>query len=128
MRRILRPISRRPLELRRRPSEAIEVDVLTLSRPHACHALGSPPGAMETSMRTTTTGPRPALEPTRLYAGDGGRIFCGALRCAGMSAFYAGRTISGLRVQVVTGRDREAWVRELGFAPRCEGCGQEMGA
>ena len=79
-------------------------------------------------MRTTTKCPVPPLEPARLYVGYGVRIFCGALRCAGMSAFYTGRTISGQRVQVVTACDREAWVRELSRAPNCEGCGREMGA
>jgi hypothetical protein len=68
------------------------------------------------------------LEPTRLYAGDNGRIFCGALRCAGMAAHFTGRTIAGQPVRPLTEHDQLVWRRDIGRAPTCEGCGQEMGA
>jgi hypothetical protein len=123
-----RPISPRPLHLRRPEMAANQVDLSAPSRLHVRYALGSPPRGMETTMRTTTTGPNPALEPTRLYMGDGGRVFCGALRCAGMAAHFTGRTIAGQRVRLLTGHDRVVWLREIGRAPTCEGCGQEMGA
>ena len=60
---------------------------------------------------------RPKLITTALYLGDNGRCFCGALRCAGMSAHFTGRDISGQRVY----RPSKADARKAGLA--CEGCG-----
>ena len=79
-------------------------------------------------MRTTTTGPDPALDPDRLYQGDNGRIFCGAPRCAGITAAMTGRTVAGQRVALVTARTAEVWVNAVGYAPRCESCGKGFGA
>lgn len=62
--------------------------------------------------------PAPALAPGRLYLGDNGRCFCGALRCAGSSAHFTGRDISGQRVEAIP-------AQELAAHPtlKCEGCG-----
>lgn len=63
--------------------------------------------------------PKRVLKDDALYFGDNGRIFCG--RCAGMTATYTGRDISGQRVQRVTPRVLVECVR-LGFVPECESC------
>lgn len=58
------------------------------------------------------------LDPTRLYLGDNGRALCGSIECAGATAFYSGRDLSGQKVMSVS----PALARELGGL-RCEGCG-----
>ncbi len=63
----------------------------------------------------------PVLRPDRLYFGDNGRIHCGSLRCAGMSAHFTGRTISGQRVVPVNFRDVVQRPKDLG-PMRCETC------
>ena len=68
---------------------------------------------------------RPALAPNALYFGDNGRCFCGKLHCAGMTAHYTGRDLSGLRVERIT----PAVLRAEGLARiRCEMCGLELKA
>jgi hypothetical protein len=52
-----------------------------------------------------------------LYLGDNGRCFCGKLRCAGMTAHFSGRDLSGQRVLTLSA----ASIKRHGF--RCEGCG-----
>jgi hypothetical protein len=57
--------------------------------------------------------PKSKLKAGRLYLGDNGRCFCGTLRCAGMTAYFTGRDLSGMKV--------------LALAPgspafHCEGC------
>ena len=71
---------------------------------------------------TTMTTTRPALTPEALYLGDNGRLTCGALRCAGMTAHFSGRGISGRKVTRFTARDA-AEFRAMGLEPRCESCG-----
>lgn len=72
--------------------------------------------------------PKPKLDVARLYIGDNGRIFCGALRCAGMSAHFTGRTIAGQRVRRITDAYARAWpTQELGPV-RCESCGRTIPA
>jgi len=66
--------------------------------------------------------PTPKLSPTTLYHGDNGRIFCGALRCAGVSSHYTGRDISGQRVEPV-GPEAAAEFASYGLTLKCEGCG-----
>ena len=62
------------------------------------------------------------LNSKALYLGDNGRCFCGALACAGMTAHYSGRDLSGQRVYKLTARDAAAPGLEApGF--RCEQCG-----
>lgn len=64
------------------------------------------------------------LNPDRLYLGDNGRAFCGALVCAGASSYYTGRDLSGQVVYMMTPEDVQAFARETGKVPRCEGCGK----
>ena len=65
--------------------------------------------------------PAPALEADALYLGDNGRCFCGRLHCAGMTAHFTGRDLSGQAVERVTEADqREA--RRMGVTLVCEGC------
>ena len=67
---------------------------------------------------------KPKLDPARLYIGDNGRIFCGALQCAGMSAHFTGRTIAGQRVRPITDAYAVSWpTAELGPV-KCESCGR----
>src|SRR5262245_18577949 len=61
---------------------------------------------------------RPALRPDAAYFADSGRAVC--LRCAGMSALYTGRDISGQRVERATVEDCRVWEREIGRALSCE--------
>ena len=64
-----------------------------------------------------------ALNTTTLYLGDNGRCFCGDLHCAGSSAHFTGRDLSGQRVMVVTPADAiEA--ATMGATLRCESCGK----
>lgn len=68
--------------------------------------------------------PKPKLDATTLYEGDNGRIFCGALACAGSAAHFTGRTIAGQRVRRIDARYVAAWpVSELGPV-RCASCGR----
>jgi hypothetical protein len=59
------------------------------------------------------------LDPTALYLGDNGRAFCGALKCAGMTAHFTGRTLSGDQVALVPARDAQ----DYGLC--CESCGMK---
>lgn len=71
---------------------------------------------------------RSTLDPAALYEGDNGRITCGALRCAGSSAHFTGRTIAGQRVRRLDAAQARAFRAELGVLPRCESCGREFDA
>jgi hypothetical protein len=62
--------------------------------------------------------PKPKLDAAKVYLGDNGRAFCGALRCAGSSAHFTGRTIAGQRVMLIRKQDVEG-----GEDICCEGCG-----
>ena len=68
--------------------------------------------------------PKPKLKESSLYFGDNGRLFCGKLRCAGMSSFYSGRDISGQKVVAVRPED-VAEFDALNLKAACESCGQE---
>jgi hypothetical protein len=72
-----------------------------------------------------TTEPKPLLSPDRLYLGDNGRCFCGNERCAGVTASYTGRDLSGQEVYPLTAQDLAAMARDIGHAIRCETCGKE---
>lgn len=63
-----------------------------------------------------------ALQPDRLYLGDNGRCFCGRLRCAGSSAHFTGRDLSGQRVALLDAKER-ALAELAGLTFRCETCG-----
>lgn len=56
------------------------------------------------------------LDPVALYLGDNGRCFCDKLRCAGMTAHFTGRDLSGQRVMRVDAATAKA------HGLRCEGC------
>ena len=69
----------------------------------------------------TAIEPAPVLREDELYLGDNGRCFCGRLHCAGMTAYFTGRDLSGQPVHRVTEADhREA--RRMGVTLACEGC------
>jgi len=56
--------------------------------------------------------PKPVLYKEQVYLGDNGQVFCGG--CAGMSALYTGRDISGQKVEPVPPN----------YPLGCEGCGR----
>jgi hypothetical protein len=64
--------------------------------------------------------PRPVLNPHHLYLGDNGRCFCGALRCAGMTAHFTGRDLSGHPVYRIT--EKMIAAEPDAALLRCEGC------
>lgn len=73
---------------------------------------------MTVPARNTT--PRPVLVPGAVYWADGGRVVC--LRCAGASALYTGRDVSGQKVARVTVEDVRAWPDDLGVLRCASGC------
>lgn len=72
----------------------------------------------------TATEPKPALRDDQIYLGDNGRCFCGRLRCAGMTAHFTGRDLSGQKVHRVTDADRQE-LRRDGIELVCETCRAE---
>jgi hypothetical protein len=67
------------------------------------------------------------LDVNRLYLGDNGRCFCGEMRCAGMTAFFSGKDISGQRLYRLRPKDDKApGMESAGF--RCETCGKRQAA
>ena len=64
------------------------------------------------------TNMRPLLREGALYWSDNGRVICA--KCAGMSALYTGRDISGQKVERITVEDVRAWPEDLGTL-HCEG-------
>ncbi len=67
---------------------------------------------------------KPKLNEAALYSGDNGRIFCGALKCAGTSNHFTGRGIGGQRaMKIDAGYLAEA--AKLNFAVECEDCGRK---
>lgn len=56
------------------------------------------------------------LDAATLYLGDNGRCFCGKLHCAGMTAHFTGRDLSGQEVLAVSAET----ARKHGL--RCETC------
>ena len=56
------------------------------------------------------------LRDDRLYAGDGGRLFCGRLEHAGQAAYYTGRDWRGSDVVRVHEDAAARW------GLRCPGC------
>lgn len=59
------------------------------------------------------------IKPGIIYTSDNGRLIC--LHCAGMSAKFTGRDISGQRVQAVPVSETVAWRAEFGRDLACEG-------
>jgi hypothetical protein len=75
-------------------------------------------------MASTVKTPRPKLDEATIYLGDNGRCFCGGNngRCAGSSAYFTGRDLSGQRVEAVSPEDDDVAFREYGVRLKCEGC------
>jgi hypothetical protein len=63
--------------------------------------------------------PKPKLKPGIIYSADNGRLVC--VDCAGMSAKYTGRDLSGHRVTPVPVSETVDWHKEFGKPMRCEG-------
>ena len=59
------------------------------------------------------------LNERTLYLGDNGRACCGKMRCAGATAFFSGRDLSGQRLEALTPHDA------VEHMIRCEGCGYQ---
>jgi hypothetical protein len=63
----------------------------------------------------------PKLAAGIIYSGDNGRLFCA--KCAGQTALYTGRDISGQKVEAMDAADNKAWIAEFGKPIACEsGC------
>lgn len=68
----------------------------------------------------TAREPKPVLRSGAVYMGDGGRLACASVRCAGSSALYTGRDLSGHRVTRATVAHVAEWqTYDLGPL-RCE--------
>jgi hypothetical protein len=71
--------------------------------------------------KTTTREPRPVLKDGAVYFADNGRRICRC--CAGMSALYTGRDISGQKVERIDAATVRWWHEETGKPMVCErGC------
>lgn len=65
--------------------------------------------------------PKPKLAAGIIYSGDNGRLIC--VHCAGMSAKFTGRDLSGHRVTALGQEDADEWMRVMGVPLECEsGC------
>ena len=75
---------------------------------------------METTLQRRRT-MRPKLKSGVIYSADNGRLICA--HCAGMSALFTGRDLSGQRVYAMTQRDADDWMRVMNMDLKCElGC------
>ena len=70
-------------------------------------------------MKSNTT-PRPVLVEGALHWADNGRVICA--KCAGQSALYTGRDISGQQVERITVAEVRAWPDDLGILRCASGC------
>lgn len=69
----------------------------------------------------TTKEPTPKLKAGVIYSADNGQRIC--LHCAGASAKYTGRDISGQRVHRMTKSDAYEWLSMMEEPLSCEaGC------
>lgn len=65
--------------------------------------------------------PKPVLKPGLIYSGDNGMRIC--IHCAGRSALYTGRDLSGRKVKACTKADAQWWKEQLDKDLACErGC------
>ena len=71
-------------------------------------------------MASRETTPRPLLREGAVYFADNGRRIC--VRCAGASARYTGRDISGQKVERITVEEVRAWPDNLGVLACEAGC------
>lgn len=58
-----------------------------------------------------------------IYLGDNGRVTCLALSCAGATAHFTKRDLSGQPLSRITATTVRFWVGAVGAEPQCEGCG-----
>lgn len=65
--------------------------------------------------------PKPYMKPGHVYSADNGMLIC--IHCAGQSALYTGRDISGQRIHKNTAADAAAWQEVIGRPLTCE-CGK----
>lgn len=63
--------------------------------------------------------PKPVLKAGVIYSGDNGQLIC--VHCAGRSALYSGRDLSGHKVTPNTHEDADDWMRVMGVEMKCEG-------
>lgn len=66
------------------------------------------------------------LNEATIYIGDNGRLFCGALRCAGSTAYASGHDLSGQALDTIRHGDVAQWVEIVGKPPACETCGKTV--
>ena len=72
-------------------------------------------------MRIPDAPPKPKLKPGVIYSSDNGRLIC--VECAGMSAKFTRRDISGQRVTAVPYLETVAWFKQFHKPMACEaGC------
>lgn len=64
----------------------------------------------------------PKLKADTLYIGDNGRCFCGELKCAGSTAHFTGRDLSGHKLLALTPDLLLSDPSALAF--KCESCGK----
>lgn len=69
------------------------------------------------------TTPKPVLKPGVVYSSDNGRLIC--IHCAGASAKFTGRDISGQRVEAVPVAETVEWRATFGRDLACE-CGRTI--
>lgn len=81
--------------------------------------------AAEAANRGARKATKPKLSESALYFGDNGRVFCGKLHCAGMTAHFTGRDLSGQRVTMARDVDKTEWIATVGSALACETCGYD---
>ena len=63
--------------------------------------------------------PKATLRAGTIYSADNGRLIC--LHCAGASAKFTGRDLSGMKVVPMTQNDNAEWLNLFGEAMTCEG-------
>lgn len=70
-------------------------------------------------LKTPPPGVKFALKLGVIYSADNGRLIC--IHCAGMSALFTGRDISGQKCTAMTQDDAMEWERHMGRPMNCEG-------
>lgn len=72
-------------------------------------------------MKTDTRSRLPVLLPFRVYSGDNGQLIC--TQCAGQTALFTGRDLSGRKLVPMTDADAIHWGQVMGEPLACE-CGK----
>jgi len=71
-------------------------------------------------MASRETNLRPLLREGALYWADNGRVICA--KCAGASALYTGRDLSGQKVERISVAEVREWPDDLGILRCADGC------